>query len=360
MKIYFIFDGTKHEGPFSIEELQTKGIKRDSFVWKEGLPDWVKAEKLEELEYMLPAPEPEPAPIIPPPDPVVEKKQEPVAVVPEPEPAPKQEEKVVEVVKESKPDEALKQEEKKEVQPVKSKISFAEEPATEKKSPAIKGAKPGVAVKRSTSNLLVIGVLVVIAAAAVGYYLYVQNKSSKAGSQAQTLPTSGSVSASSSDTTATVTTAPPPQNNPPAPTNTVSDQTVSPKTNKTADKPKTETDKQPEKKPDPKKDPKKPDGDEPKTDQPANPVASLSVSGSYKKNILGEGVLEGKIHNGGGVQFTTVVIEVSLMNPSGAIVKTQQFTKTGKLTGGGSEGFKFKINPPKDAKSVNYRVASAQ
>lgn len=47
---YFIHDGTRQLGPFTIEELKGKGILNTTPVWKEGLNDWVQASSLDELK----------------------------------------------------------------------------------------------------------------------------------------------------------------------------------------------------------------------------------------------------------------------------------------------------------------------
>jgi hypothetical protein len=53
MKEYFLHDGQNQIGPFSIEELRDKHIKEDSFVWKQGMNDWVKAGSVTELSDLF-------------------------------------------------------------------------------------------------------------------------------------------------------------------------------------------------------------------------------------------------------------------------------------------------------------------
>lgn len=43
MTEYFYMDGSDRMGPFSLEELQSKGIEADTFVWFEGQEDWKEA-----------------------------------------------------------------------------------------------------------------------------------------------------------------------------------------------------------------------------------------------------------------------------------------------------------------------------
>jgi hypothetical protein len=49
---YFIHDGKKQRGPFSIGELRSAGLTPEQHIWREGLNDWAKAGSLEELEEL--------------------------------------------------------------------------------------------------------------------------------------------------------------------------------------------------------------------------------------------------------------------------------------------------------------------
>jgi hypothetical protein len=49
MKKYFTHDGTNQHGPFSVADLQTQKISRQTLVWFDGMSDWTKAEEIEEL-----------------------------------------------------------------------------------------------------------------------------------------------------------------------------------------------------------------------------------------------------------------------------------------------------------------------
>ncbi len=53
MKKYFLHNGTEQQGPFDIEDLKREGIKRDTSIWYEGLPDWKKAGEIEELSSVF-------------------------------------------------------------------------------------------------------------------------------------------------------------------------------------------------------------------------------------------------------------------------------------------------------------------
>ncbi|MDE7402211.1 MAG: GYF domain-containing protein [Muribaculaceae bacterium] len=52
-ELYYIINDGRQEGPFVREELRYHGLKAESYVWKEGLPDWVQASTLPELTHLL-------------------------------------------------------------------------------------------------------------------------------------------------------------------------------------------------------------------------------------------------------------------------------------------------------------------
>src|SRR5690606_42053873 len=54
MQKYHYTDGTNTFGPLSIEELKTKGITGDTYVWTEGMPNWVPAKSVPELGELFP------------------------------------------------------------------------------------------------------------------------------------------------------------------------------------------------------------------------------------------------------------------------------------------------------------------
>ena len=59
--IYYIQENNKTSNPLTFEELKAKKIDENTFVWRKGLKDWVKARELNELEnYILFSPPPIP------------------------------------------------------------------------------------------------------------------------------------------------------------------------------------------------------------------------------------------------------------------------------------------------------------
>lgn len=55
MKKYYLYIGARQYGPFSLAELKSQHLHRDTPVWREGLNGWVKAGQVEELQAILPA-----------------------------------------------------------------------------------------------------------------------------------------------------------------------------------------------------------------------------------------------------------------------------------------------------------------
>ncbi|MFD2966925.1 CD225/dispanin family protein [Sphingobacterium bambusae] len=53
MQKFHYTDGTNTFGPFTVEELQGKGITGDTYVWTEGLPSWVVARQIPELASVI-------------------------------------------------------------------------------------------------------------------------------------------------------------------------------------------------------------------------------------------------------------------------------------------------------------------
>lgn len=54
MSQFYYTDGKERFGPFTIDQLSDKNITESTLVWKEGLPDWVPARNLSELQSLFP------------------------------------------------------------------------------------------------------------------------------------------------------------------------------------------------------------------------------------------------------------------------------------------------------------------
>ncbi len=56
MKQYYFSDGQERFGPFSLEELRSQPISKDTLIWHEELDDWTKAGELAELTPLFELP----------------------------------------------------------------------------------------------------------------------------------------------------------------------------------------------------------------------------------------------------------------------------------------------------------------
>ena len=54
MKKFYIMNGQNQEGSFEIEQLKLLNIKKDTFVWFEGIENQIIADKVEDLKSILP------------------------------------------------------------------------------------------------------------------------------------------------------------------------------------------------------------------------------------------------------------------------------------------------------------------
>lgn len=53
MKQYYYLEGNQQFGPFTLDELRSKPIKPTTKVWAQGLPDWVDAQTVPEINEWL-------------------------------------------------------------------------------------------------------------------------------------------------------------------------------------------------------------------------------------------------------------------------------------------------------------------
>jgi len=46
---YYMADGNQQKGPFALDQFLGQGMRRETLVWREGMPQWQKAESVPEL-----------------------------------------------------------------------------------------------------------------------------------------------------------------------------------------------------------------------------------------------------------------------------------------------------------------------
>lgn len=53
MEQYYYTDGKERYGPFTLDQLRGRNIGPETLVWKEGMPDWVVAKNVSDLESLF-------------------------------------------------------------------------------------------------------------------------------------------------------------------------------------------------------------------------------------------------------------------------------------------------------------------
>lgn len=92
-----------------------------------------------------------------------------------------------------------------------------------------------------------------------------------------------------------------------------------------------------------------------------NPVRFLSVSGTDKKNLLGQTVIKGSIFNNAKMlRFKDVEIKLSFYSKTGTLLEEDLETIYESISPGSSTSFKSKYFAPKSTDSVAMKVVSAK
>ncbi len=55
MEQYYYTDGKERYGPFTLDQLRERNIGLETLVWKEGMPDWVAAKNVSDLQALFEA-----------------------------------------------------------------------------------------------------------------------------------------------------------------------------------------------------------------------------------------------------------------------------------------------------------------
>lgn len=61
MKYYYYSENNKQFGPFTLEEIKARRLKKSTLVWTEGMTDWISSDNIEELKDIFVS-EPPPLP----------------------------------------------------------------------------------------------------------------------------------------------------------------------------------------------------------------------------------------------------------------------------------------------------------
>lgn len=316
MKPYFLHDGTVQSGPFSLEELEQKEISKDTLVWKTGMPDWKCANDIEELKGLFETAAP----------PVFTEKRD-----------------LPESQKKELPDSAINQ------NMTKNSHQYFRK------------------------NLLVIGAVILLAGGG-GLFWYF-NKAPKKMAEAPPIIAlkkdsvapkvevhKDTVKEISMDSITALL--------------SMDSSNISKKSGTTdhggfaiggmsvqQEKPvSAEKELKKEKKSPPKPEQRKRQVEttEKKEDKPQTvAIKNLVISGTFRKNLLLEAVLEGSIRNPNNqVSFHNIIVTATFLNADGEQTGSLQYRKEGSISGGGSTSFKFKGNAPKGSKAARFSVSA--
>lgn len=92
-----------------------------------------------------------------------------------------------------------------------------------------------------------------------------------------------------------------------------------------------------------------------------DPVLFLSVIGHDKKNLIGQTVVKGSIHNSATIAvFKDVDLQLSFYSKTKALLETDKETIFEQVSPGESKEFKTKYFAPKGTDSVALKVLSAK
>ena len=92
-----------------------------------------------------------------------------------------------------------------------------------------------------------------------------------------------------------------------------------------------------------------------------NPEHFLLVSGSNKRNLLGQTVVRGTIFNNAKImQYKDVELKLSFYSKTGTLLEEDHETIFESINPGGSKAFKSKYFAPKGTDSVGLRVITAK
>lgn len=91
-----------------------------------------------------------------------------------------------------------------------------------------------------------------------------------------------------------------------------------------------------------------------------NPTSFLSTDGTYRKNLMGEWVLEGSISNSATIAtYKDVVLEISFYSKTKTLLGTEKEAVYEYFPAGQSKSFKIKTYGYKGTSSIGWNILSA-
>jgi len=97
-----------------------------------------------------------------------------------------------------------------------------------------------------------------------------------------------------------------------------------------------------------------------KTKESFNPARYLSTTVKTRKNVIGQAVIGGYITNiSSSMVFKDIVLDVSYLSKTGAVITTQRFVVYEILKPGQKANFKFKTRQPAETKTYSTELVTA-
>lgn len=93
--------------------------------------------------------------------------------------------------------------------------------------------------------------------------------------------------------------------------------------------------------------------------QSPNPVSLIQGKLTWRKNLIGETVLEGSLHNAAKTDFKHIVFQLSWYSKSNTLIKTSRVPLEEYLAAGHSIEYKLKIKSPGKFGDLKYKIVSA-
>lgn len=92
-----------------------------------------------------------------------------------------------------------------------------------------------------------------------------------------------------------------------------------------------------------------------------NPLQFLSSKGTYRQNLMGKWVMEGKIINSATVAaYKDVVLEFKFYSKTNTLLGTQKMTIYEYVNPGSSKSFKIKLNGYRNTGKIGWEVIDAK
>ncbi len=321
MKPYFLHDGTAQSGPFSLEELEQKKITPETLVWKAGMPDWASAHNVDELKILFET-QAAPPPVF------------------------------------------------------KQKPSIPNSQKEQGSAPNVPNKEIGNTPENSKKKILIIGGIIILLAG-IGLFWYFKNRPEKEivappaialAKDSVTKKDTGRKDTTKEVSMDSITALLnfDSSNNTTKKADTATTQTGFTMGGMSLQKEKpvtTEKSSKKDKKPSPKPGQQNKQNEKPARDENREQTVAtknLIISGTFRKNLLLEAVMEGYIRNPNDrVSFHNITVTAIFVNANGEQIGSGQFHQSGILPAGGNTSFKFKTNAPKGSKSARYSVTAS-